>query len=74
MQINQDFYFYDVLQLEILHGALRSGEKSQANTDRVFFYLREPRLTRDELPPPPPEAENDDDDGEDAKEDEVCYL
>ncbi|XP_038072011.1 uncharacterized protein LOC119740704 [Patiria miniata] len=53
-----DKYRYEtsVTKLEIMHGALNDAE---ANQGRTFFYLREPRIKREDLLPPDDEEEEE---------------
>ena len=53
-------------QLEIMHGALRNKE---ANQGRTFFYLREPRIKREDLEPPDDNEEEEEEEKEKGKED-----
>lgn len=43
-------------QLEVLHAALREDDVEK---NRTFFYLRESRVQRDELPPPDSDEEEE---------------
>lgn len=63
-----DEYRYDcsVTKLEVLHGALRPHDKTKKNC--VFFYLRNPRVKREDLPEPPVEEEPTEDKEEEDEE------
>ncbi|XP_063951363.1 uncharacterized protein LOC129253865 [Lytechinus pictus] len=47
-----DEYRFDssVTQLEVVHGAIRPHD--ELKKDKIFFYLREHRVKREDLPPP----------------------
>ncbi|XP_022091330.1 uncharacterized protein LOC110979639 [Acanthaster planci] len=61
--IEQYRYETSVTKLEIMHAALNDTE---ANEGRTFFYLREPRISRDDLPPPDDEEEEEEEKKEEA--------
>ncbi|XP_041454385.1 uncharacterized protein LOC121407396 [Lytechinus variegatus] len=43
-------YNSSVTQLEVMYGAMR--EHKEIKKERIFFYLRKPRVKREDLPPP----------------------